>query len=70
MSPIFLYGLSLEKNEYVGILTAEVDGVKYYFIDNEMYFWGGFKPYGDNALYEIEKFAFFLQGSIIHSADY
>ena len=25
------------KNEYVGILKAEVDGVKYYFIDNEYY---------------------------------
>lgn len=46
------------KEEYVGILEAEVDGVTYYFIDNEGYF-GGFKPYGDNALYEIEKYAFF-----------
>ncbi|MDD3368437.1 MAG: glycogen synthase GlgA [Lachnospiraceae bacterium] len=46
------------KNEYVGILEAEVDGVKYYFIDNEMYF-GGFKPYGSDTLFEIEKFAFF-----------
>ena len=26
------------KNEYVGILEAEVEGVKYYFIDNEMMF--------------------------------
>lgn len=26
------------KEEYVGILEAEVDGVKYYFIDNESYF--------------------------------
>ena len=43
---------------YVGILKAEVDGIQYYFIDNEGYF-GGFKPYGDNALFEIEKYAFF-----------
>lgn len=43
---------------YVGILKAEVDGIQYYFIDNERYF-GGFKPYGDNALFEIEKYAFF-----------
>ena len=28
------------KNEYVGILEAEVDGVHYYFIDNEYYFSG------------------------------
>lgn len=46
------------KEEYVGILEAEVDGVKYYFVDNESYF-GGFKPYGDNVLFEIEKYAFF-----------
>ena len=43
---------------YVGILGANVDGIQYYFIDNEYYF-NGFKPYGDNALFEIEKFAFF-----------
>lgn len=51
------------KNEYVGILQAEVDGIKYYFIDNEMFF-GGFSPYGDNALYEIEKFAFFSKAAL------
>ena len=49
--------------EYVGILTAEVDGIKYYLIDNEKYF-GGFKPYGDNALYEIEKFAYFSKAAL------
>ncbi len=43
---------------YVGILGAEVDGIQYYFIDNEHYF-TDFRPYGDNALFEIEKFAFF-----------
>jgi len=43
---------------YVGILTAVVDGITYYFIDNETYF-GGFKPYTDNALFEIEKYAYF-----------
>lgn len=46
------------KEEYVGILEAVVDGVTYYFIDNEYYF-SGFKPYGDNVLFEIEKYAFF-----------
>ena len=51
------------KNEYVGVLKAEYDGVKYYFIDNEMFF-GGFAPYGDNALYEIEKFAFFSKAAL------
>ena len=46
------------KSEYVGILEAEVDGVKFYFIDNEEYF-GGMKPYGDDTLWEVTKFAFF-----------
>ncbi|MBQ6887586.1 MAG: glycogen synthase GlgA [Lachnospiraceae bacterium] len=48
------------KEEYVGILEAQVDGVTYYFIDNEHYF-SGFKPYGDDALFEIEKYAFFCK---------
>ncbi len=45
-------------NEYVGILEAENDGVTYYFVDNEYYF-NGFRPYGDNMQFEVEKFAFF-----------
>ena len=49
--------------EYVGVLSAEVDGVKYYFIDNEHYF-GGFKPYGDNVLFEIEKYAYFSKAAL------
>ena len=51
------------KNEYVGIMYAEVDGVKYYFIDNEMFF-NGFKPYSDNVLFEIEKYAFFSKAAL------
>ena len=51
------------KEEYVGILEAEVDGVKYYFIDNESYF-NGFQPYSDNALFEIEKYAFFCKAAL------
>ncbi|MCR4990252.1 MAG: glycogen synthase GlgA [Lachnospiraceae bacterium] len=51
------------KNEYVGVLKAEVDGVKYYFIDNEMFF-GGYGPYSNDALYEIEKFAFFSKAAL------
>ena len=51
------------KEEYVGILEAEVDGIKYYFIDNEQYF-SGFKPYGDNVLFEIEKYTFFSKASL------
>ena len=46
------------RREYVGILGAKVDGIQYYCIDNEGFF-GGFKPYGENALFEIEKYVFF-----------
>lgn len=46
------------QNVYVGILEAIEDGVHYYFIDNESYF-SGMKPYGDDARFEIEKYAYF-----------
>ena len=48
------------RNVYVGILTAEYEGITFYFIDNEGYF-GGMRPYGDDALYEIEKYVFFCK---------
>ncbi|MFI3237413.1 MAG: glycogen synthase GlgA [Lachnospiraceae bacterium] len=46
------------KNVYVGILEAEVDGITYYFIDNEYYF-NGPKAYCDDPLFEIKKYSFF-----------
>ncbi len=46
------------KNAYVGIFQAEYDGITYYFIDNESYF-NGSRPYSDDPLFEIEKYAFF-----------
>ena len=46
------------KNVYVGILEAEVEGVHYYFIDNEDYF-SGPKVYTDDQKWEIERYAFF-----------
>ena len=46
------------KSVYVGIMEAVVDGITYYFIDNEYYF-SGPKPYCDDALFEIEKYAFY-----------
>ena len=51
------------KREYVGIFKAEVNGIIYYFIDNEYYF-NGFKPYGDDVKFEIEKFAFFSKAAL------
>ena len=51
------------KNEYVGIFRAVVDGITYYFIDNEFYF-SGMKPYGDDVIFEIEKFAYFSKAAL------
>lgn len=45
------------RQQYVGILKLEYDGITFYFIDNEFYF-NGFAPYGDMYA-DIEKFAFF-----------
>lgn len=50
-------------NEYVGILEAKLDGIQYYFIDNEGMF-AGAKPYGENVLHEITKFAFFSKAAL------
>ena len=45
------------KDKYVGVLEYKMDGITYYFIDNEEYF-TCFTPYGD-IKYDIEKFCFF-----------
>ena len=45
------------QNKYVGILKYELDGIIYYFIDNQEYFTCAV-PYGD-IRYDIEKFVFF-----------
>ena len=51
------------KNEYVGIFKADVDGIQYYFVDNEYYF-NGMKPYCDDVIFEIEKFAYFSKAAL------
>ncbi|MCD8396049.1 MAG: glycogen synthase GlgA [Lachnospiraceae bacterium] len=50
------------RSQYVGILHMELDGVHFYFIDNEYYF-SGPKPYG-NIYQDIEKFAFFSKAAL------
>ncbi|MCD8075818.1 MAG: glycogen synthase GlgA [Lachnospiraceae bacterium] len=50
------------RSQYVGILHMELDGVHFYFIDNEYYF-SGAKPYG-NIYQDIEKFAFFSKAAL------
>lgn len=67
-------------SKYVGVLKYELDGITYYFIDNQEYF-DCFLPYGD-IRYDIEKFTFFdkavlsmlpqigFQPDIIHCHDW
>ena len=50
------------KNRYVGILTTVVDGITFYFIDNEEYF-SGEKPYGD-WFWDLQKFCFFCRAAL------
>lgn len=45
----------LGQGRYVGILKTLVEGITFYFIDNESYF-SGMKPYGD-WLFDLEKFS-------------
>lgn len=45
------------QNKYVGVLQYKLDGITYYFIDNQEYF-NCFTPYGD-IRFDIEKFCFF-----------
>ena len=52
----------LGRDRYVGILKTEVEGITFYFVDNEEYF-AGDKPYGD-WLKDIEKFSFFSQAAL------
>lgn len=50
------------REQYVGVFHKVVEGVTYYFIDNEYYF-DGDQPY--NRIYEdVEKFAFFSKAAI------
>ena len=46
------------KSVYVGVLETVINGITYYFIDNESYF-NGDKPYSNNVYEDIEKFTFF-----------
>lgn len=50
------------RTQYVGILELQLEGITFYFIDNEYYF-NGAKPYGDIS-YDIEKFAFFSKAAL------
>ena len=51
------------KEEYVGIFEAKVEGVTYYFIDNEGMF-AGDRPYSADTYQEIVKYAFFSKAAL------
>lgn len=50
------------RQQYVGILEAEYEGIKFYFIDNEEHF-SGDRPYGGMP-WDLEKFAFFSKAAL------
>ena len=50
------------KQQYVGVMYLEYEGVPVYFIDNEYYF-NGFNIYGDTK-WDIEKFCFFSKAAL------
>lgn len=50
------------RQQYVGIFETEVEGVTFYFIDNQYYF-DVWYPYGDIA-YDLEKFIFFSRAAL------
>src|SRR5699024_11726539 len=52
------------RNQYVGILEMEYQGVKFYFIDSEFYF-GGPWPYSN--LYEVIVNFCFLSMAVLYS---
>lgn len=57
VSHFYMRAGSFIQNKYVGVLKYVMNGITYYFIDNEEYF-SGPVPYGD-IRYDIEKFVFF-----------
>lgn len=46
------------KERYVGIFKLQLDGVTFYFIDNEEYF-NGERPYTNDGIWDIERFGYF-----------
>ena len=50
------------QDRYVGVLKIELNGIIFYFIDNEYYF-SGYQPYGD-IRFDIEKFSYFSKAAL------
>ena len=63
MSNVTYFNMDISwRKQYVGIKQLELDGITFYFIDNEYYF-GGNAPYGE-MYNDIEKFAFFSKAAL------
>ncbi len=50
------------RKQHVGIFTAEIDGITFYFVDNEFYF-AGDRPYGE-IRGDMEKFIYFSKAAL------
>ena len=48
------------RQEHVGIMEYEFDGIKFYYVDNEYYF-SGESPYSSDLRWDIERFTFFCK---------
>lgn len=48
------------RQEHVGIMEYEFDGIQFYFVDNEYYF-NGETPYSSDLRWDIERFTFFCK---------
>ncbi len=46
------------KDRYVGIFKLVLDGITFYFVDNEEYF-NGDRPYSNDGLWDIQRFGYF-----------
>lgn len=57
-----LYYFQMDNRVYVGVHQLELDGIIYYFIDNEQYF-GGNVPYYD-LFQDLERFAYFSKACL------
>ena len=53
----------INRDRYVGIMETVVDGVVFYFVDNEEYF-SGSKPYSSDIRWDLEKFIFFSKAAL------
>lgn len=59
------------RTQYVGIFECKLDGITFYFIDNEYYFSGN-TPYTSDGKWDVERFIFFSKAvlSVLPTIDF